>query len=108
MAGTIVIECAYAAPEGWRWAAEINKQFHHPTAWLDGAESALKWDEPTKIGVAGAEGHRLQVFMRIAGLHFCSAEVEVPPLAAGETIPYKYRLESHDRFMNRGHLERIS
>ena len=108
MAATVRVRCIYGAPHGWRWAADINKGFQHPVASLDGAESELDWDGATDIEVTPGQPHKLQVFMRVIGLHWCAAEAEVEPLQDGETQSYEYRLEVRDRFMNSGHLTRIA
>ncbi len=108
MAATIRVSCVYGAPQGWRWAADINKDFHHPVASLDGADKQLDWDHATDIEVVPGQPHKLQVFMRVIGLHWCAAEVEVEPLKEGETRSYEYRLDVRDRFMNRGQLTRIT
>ncbi len=106
MTATLRIRCTYGAPEGWQWAAEINKEFRHPTAIVDGEETELNWEGPTDIKVAPGQPHHLGVFIRVLGLHWCGDETETNALRDGETQAYEYCLEARDRWMNRGHLTR--
>ncbi|HEV3116596.1 MAG TPA: hypothetical protein VGY58_06060 [Gemmataceae bacterium] len=107
MAATIRITCVYGAPKGWQWAAHINQHARFPVAWVDGKETELHWDRVTEIPVSSEEPHKLQVFMRLIGLHWCPAEVEVQPIRDGESQSYEYRVEVNDRFVNRGQLTPI-
>src|SRR5438874_11466749 len=107
MAATIRITCTHSAPKGWEWASHINKGFRHPTAIIGGDEKQLAWDGPTDVLVAAGQPSRLQVFFKMFGLHWCPAEVEIPPLTDRETQNYEYHLEVNDRWVNRGQLRRV-
>src|SRR4051812_48868085 len=88
MAATIRITCTHSAPKGWEWANHINKGFRHPTASNNGEERELNWDAPTDLVVATGGPHKLQVFFKLFGLHWCPAEVEIGPITDGETQAY--------------------
>jgi hypothetical protein len=76
----------------FEWAAEINSAAHRPCAVIDGREERLTWNQPTKIEVSAGLPHKLQVFIRLIGLHWCGAETEVM-LRDEEAADFQYRLE---------------
>ena len=107
MAATIQITCTHSAPRGWGWANHINKGFRHPTARINGEEKELKWDSPTELNMPAGERRNLQVFIKLFGLHWCLAKIEVGPFINGEAQAYEYHLDIKDEWVNRGHLKKV-
>ena len=95
MATSIRITCNYSTPEGLEWAGRLNSSFHPPHALIDGQEKSLKWGAATDIQVTPAQRHKLEVYFRVFDvLRMCAAEVELPPIADGESAPSNTRWNS--------------
>jgi hypothetical protein len=107
VAATLRITCTHSAPKGWEWANQINKGFRHPTASINGEERELKWDGSTDLVVPEGEAHKLQVFFKLFGLHWCPAEIEIGSGKDGETQAYEYHLDIKDQWVNQGNLRRV-
>jgi len=105
MSATIQVHCKYAAPEGWEWAAKLNRSCHPPHALIDGQEKRLDWNHPTDIEMTADLPHKLEVYFCVFDVfRMCGAAVEIEPLRDGETRSYQYVVELKDRHFNRGHL----
>ena len=109
MAATIRLNCKHSAPPSLEWAEKINMSLRPPHALIDGQETHLKWDELITLEVSPGSSHKLEVYFRVFDLfRMCGAEVEVEPLVDGDTRSYEYVVELEDRYLNRGHLNRIA
>ena len=109
MAATIRLTCTHSAPKFLEWAEKINMHCRPPHATIDGQETHLKWGQPTDLEVPPGQTHKLEVYFRVFdAFRMCGAEVEIEPLRDGETRSYEYLVELKDRYLNRGHLNRIA
>jgi ATP-dependent DNA ligase len=109
MAATLRLTCTHTAPKLLQWAEKINMHFRPPHAMIDGQETHLNWDEPIDLQVAPGQLHKLEVYFRVFDLlRMCGADLEIEPLQEGETRCFEYSVELKDRYLNRGHLNRVT
>jgi hypothetical protein len=108
MAAKIRLTCTHSAPNILEWAEKINMSLRPPHVMIDSQETHLKWGEPTDLEVAAGQTHKLEVYFRVFDVfRMCGAEAEIEPLQDGDTVSYEYEVELQDRYLNRGHLNRV-